>query len=93
MARNDYISREAAIKPFINDNQHLYYPFEVQSRIRNIPSADVVEVVRCKDCKHLEPEYSRFAERFCYKVDDFISNFNWFCADGERKEEQNGEEQ
>ena len=40
----EYISRDAAIKPFINDNQHLYYPFEVQSRIRNIPAADVVEV-------------------------------------------------
>ena len=44
MAKSDYISRETAIKSFINDNQHLYYPFEVQSRIRNIPAADVVEV-------------------------------------------------
>lgn len=50
------------------------------------PSADVVEVVRCKDCKH-----SKYREDY----DDYeceasgcglVNNADFYCADGERKE-------
>lgn len=42
--------------------------------------ADVVEVVRCKDCRHLKKDIS-----FCPKQASYIHDGEWFCADGERK--------
>ena len=38
----DYISREAALEMCDDDYDRI--------RIRGLPAADVVEVVRCKDC-------------------------------------------
>lgn len=53
--------------------------------IRDFPTADVVEVVRCKDCIHYE-------NGFCYNPNTYDDEKtrgntipNWFCADGERK--------
>ena len=40
--------------------------------LKNLPAADVVEVVRCKDCTR---------QLICYHSDDY------YCADGERREE------
>lgn len=44
------------------------------------PTADVVEVVRCKDCKYyIEREDGHIcANDYLYKDSD------WFCADGEK---------
>lgn len=60
----------------------------------NTPTADVVEVVRCKDCKH------RVFEDGSYVCDldtwDFhelgrnAEDDNWFCADGEKRERITG---
>ena len=49
--------------------------------IDEAPAADVVEVVRCKDCKHFVSEVCRhdFAMNLC-RGDDF-------CSYGERKEQ------
>ena len=48
------------------------------------PTADVVEVVRCKDCKWLD-EY-----HCCTKITAFISgNLTFFCALGERRTDEN----
>lgn len=41
----EYIEREATKKMFEDD-----YNFDASTAIDKIPSADVVEVVRCKDC-------------------------------------------
>ena len=41
------------------------------------PTADVVEVVRCKDCKHLG---------FCGTHLFYLKDPNSFCSNGERKE-------
>ena len=63
--------------------------------IENQPSADVTEVVRCKDCKYYDKEYHQcklHSEEpdqystgfiFCMQEDDF-------CSYGERKEDGNG---
>lgn len=58
---NDYISRQAAIEAFEKELSAKYNRRElaigfvgVKSILDNLPSADVVEVVRCKDCKHFE---------------------------------------
>ena len=47
------------------------------------------ELVRCGECKYYEKFNSWCA--YCKKVDSYISNENWFCADGERKDgKENG---
>lgn len=54
------------------------------------PTADVVEVVRCKDCKHWENRY-----RYCKRIGvDFLGNSrcgeNDYCSYGERREKNEG---
>ncbi len=87
----DYIKRQAAIKTAevmrkrcdtecIED----FYALIVES-LSVLPSADVVEVVRCKDCKHRDPE-----DKKCDSGHDIIWQLprrdDWYCADGERKD-------
>lgn len=51
----DYISREAAVKDFesCNAENPRWTPQRVKTLLLRQPAADVVEVVRCKDCKYL----------------------------------------
>lgn len=63
---------------------------ELLTKIRTIPAADVVEVVRCKDCKH------RYVPARCalwYATMNGKEYFvergeNFYCSYGERKTEQ-----
>lgn len=55
LTMSDYISREAAIeKAEYDGNYRLVIPVEA---IKGLPAADVVEVVRCKNCIHRGKEY------------------------------------
>lgn len=45
--------------------------------LREAPTVDAVPVVRCKYCKY-------FKTPLCQNEDN---HDNWFCADGERKDE------
>ena len=45
---------------------------------------DMVEVVRCKDCKIGEVSALPYGEYYCLKYGHY-HNGDWFCADGERK--------
>ena len=47
---DEYISREAALKALFAPGM-CYAPMQLQI-IKDLPAADVAEVVRCKDCKH-----------------------------------------
>lgn len=77
----EYIEREAAIKalqpthaPAINE--------VLASVLRRVPAADVVEVVRCRDCKH------RAEDDFCTGrgwPDQLVAD-DGFCEKGKRKE-------
>ena len=59
-------------------------------RLRKLPAADVVEVVRCKECKHRE--YDDFMKDFVCDLDAAdpydrsrcAEDDEWFCKDGER---------
>ena len=48
------------------------------------PTADVVEVVRCKDCVH-HKNAPKTTDVWCERVDGLLPE-NWFCADGDRGE-------
>ena len=55
---------------------------EILTEIEYAPTADVVEVVRCKDCIHRSKDdfYSFFCRR-----DDVGCKDDGFCSDGERR--------
>lgn len=57
--------------------------------IEDEPTADVAEVVRCRECRYHEDEEVGMV--YCATpVGGWVSD-NWFCADGAREEdEQNG---
>lgn len=71
----------------------------VKTYVERIPTADVVEVVRCRDCKHRRVN-EHYGEKGYLRIkamceldtgDPFELSRNaeyddWFCADGERKD-------
>ena len=50
---SEYIDKEKLIRDLI-DNR-CFYPAIVKKAIEDAPIEDVVKVVRCKDCKHRNP--------------------------------------
>lgn len=93
---DEYIERKALIESFtVNGGEITYGETMLKaiiSRINSAPTADVVEVVRCKDCKHGEADYgcggdiiNPFQYRCCYDGDSWNPPEH-FCSYGERKE-------
>ena len=65
--------------------------YEFPGDLLHVPTADVVEVVRCKDCKYYDGFYSHRCTNTdlvdsddCYARIDFAEDD--FCSYGERKE-------
>lgn len=79
---NEYIKKSDAVDVIVK------YPYRLAGKtataikmIEDLPSADVVEVVRCKDCKHIETtEYGGYC---CLKKIGVA--YNDFCSYGERR--------
>lgn len=69
----DYISREAALKA-------IYTSTAPALEVKAMPAADVVEVVRCRDCV-----YWRGENDYCKGIGIDFSE-NGYCAFGERKD-------
>ena len=97
----DYILREDAVAAVMETDPHVFLTYnkkeektdivvaqiteEVLEEINKIPAADVVEVVRCKDCKH------RYVGGYTtqYYVCDFMDaelKDEGYCSYGERKD-------
>ena len=84
---NKYINADKLIKDLRDNAAEHYNPF-VNSIINAQPAADVVEVVRCKDCKYALPE-GRENVYICTAKK--IPNYCWFdeyCSHGERWESE-----
>lgn len=88
----EYIEREA-VMPEVDSAVELY-PSEydaISNKIDKIPAADVVEVVRCKDCKHYasDREKGGFCKRSAspsmWRNDEAPLRPDDFCSYGERK--------
>ncbi|MCI5904585.1 MAG: hypothetical protein MRZ61_05535 [Oscillospiraceae bacterium] len=109
MAEKEYIEREAIYDKLHNiggcdatDDWSKGWDKAIDAAINiieAIPAADVVEVVRCKDCKHYDEEYNLCILRseepdpnpdsdFCEC--EFTTDINDFCSWGKRKENYNG---
>lgn len=98
----EYIERSKAINE-IRDTYEYEYPtasgvFDefvkmlVPRILNNLPTADVVEVVRCKDCEHKKEIPNCQKELYssscvaCSYHSGLIMDGNDFCSYGERKE-------
>ena len=102
MTKKEYIEREAIEYPYktmsmwgLNSNECEAYNKgvkAVEDYIANLPAADVVEVVRCKNCKYYDIEYG-VCDFHSVEPDAYSSGakvemaFNDFCSYGERKTE------
>ena len=92
----EYIKRETAIEKteaFCDVFVTQWTDEKVIAWIRKLPAADVVEVVRCKDCKHWKPSGSEAGS--CFENLEPIGGCRWvnfcrkasdFCSYGERKD-------
>ena len=90
----EYIKREAVVKTtdildeYLNDYERLYFV----KAIKNIPTADVFEVVRCKDCEHKKEIHDCQKELYssscvaCSYHSGLIMDGNDFCSYGIKKE-------
>lgn len=95
---NDYIKREDAIQAIVGhlvpkqyDGNLVNAGFEVAHEIVDVlPSADVAEVVRCKDCKHHEELLNNNdGNVLCWAHGlDVVVDRNGYCNYGEREEQE-----
>ena len=80
----EYIERQRAIVDACNSLE--LYPSEyakLEDTLNRIPTADVVEVVRCKDCAYwtkIKDSAQGRCALFCH-----YPTGSWYCANGERK--------
>lgn len=93
----DYISRDMAIARLtkVEVTNRLATMTDAKREIAEVPAADVVPVVRCKDCKHFNFEHME-CENEAVSTDheggaSYSLNFylDDFCSYGERKEKNN----
>ena len=76
---DEYISREAALTA--PQDSDLFNTTERQLRaIRELPAADVAEVVRCKDCRY--SKYAAWCERYACYSGPFVNCPRRRCGGG-----------
>lgn len=82
----EYIEREAAIKEIYRFDGYLDDDmiWRLHYALRKIPVADVVEVVRCKDCRYLHNGYD---EKCCINHKGVVAtDENGFCHHAKRRD-------
>ena len=83
----EYVEREAVFAA-CNNGKNAYL-CSVDCVLRKVPAADVVAVVRCRDCKHhqreQDPCHGR-TEHYCKKLSAEVYK-DFFCSYGERRGE------
>lgn len=82
----EYITKKAAIKAVENAPIELFQSEweEIEEAINTAPAADVVPVVRCKDCKYRTGERSGLVR--CRAFNYMPMRVDNFCSYGERKD-------
>lgn len=88
----EYLDREAVLHAILGEPTESHYPDWYADKIKALPSADVVPVVRCRDCKHFNREQME-CENEAVSTDheggaQYSLNFepDDFCSYGERKD-------
>lgn len=82
----DLIDRQAAIDAIEKKAYRHTYIEQIIDIINNLPSVQP-EIVRCKDCKHRDPE-----DKKCDCGHDILWQLprqnDWYCADAERRTDE-----
>ena len=83
---DDLISRQAAIETARENGKKIpTLAIRTMEAIKSLPAADVVPVVRCRDCKHLGTFRGKlYCRHNCGVVEPKEDDF---CSYGERREE------
>ena len=86
----EYIKKQDALE-IIKSYWHESYD-TVQAYVLDVPSADVVDVVRCRDCKHYKEfrtKKHRQIMRLCYRMGKHDMEYpvkpDDYCSYGQRK--------
>lgn len=87
IGKKEYVEKESLAKHIDNSFGEISTPFVVKE-IRNFPVSDVVEVVRCKDCKYLSLEWIGDDLEYICKCGSAMINItpNSYCSYGKRSE-------
>ena len=81
---DEYIKREAVIEVIMSEPPDAHYPQWYVDKIKSIPAADVVPVVRCKDCRlRGREECAMFYRCECGEQHTWETD-NDFCSYGEK---------
>ena len=90
----EYIERKKALEKVIEVEHYdpelsgvVLHRYIKEIDLKDIPAADVVEVVRCRECKHSYRIDGAKEEYDCAKISAFAKFFpgDHFCGYGERK--------
>ena len=96
---DEYIRRQDAIDAFNRIKNTLKNPetahydtlmfYEIEDVLENVEPADVVPVVRCKDCEHYYFADNRIPQeqRYVCEISGEIWKPDSFCSYGERRKE------
>lgn len=76
-----YIELEAAIIGLAASSLTPHQIDDAAEALQLVPAADVVEVVRCRECKHYNAGFECLIEGYGIE-----RPADYFCADGERKD-------
>ena len=87
-----YISREAAIEfidagHLVSGNEPRWSDNEVVNFLKSRPAADVVEVVRCKDCIYFDKDYDEDTADWCHAWSE-TTREDGYCHNAERGEQE-----
>ena len=82
----EYIERDSAIEAIMSEPPDVHYPQWYAEKIKSIPAADVVEVVRRKDCVYYDFEKGcPFRESGYFCDGKPFPHENDFCSYSKRK--------
>lgn len=63
-----------------------YVAFDMANLVKKAPTADVVEVVRCKDCKYWQDNNGGYPHEECRWGKEETPDADDYCSFGERRE-------
>ena len=78
----EYIEKQVVLDAVLGEPPDAHYPSWYAERIKALPAADVVPVVRCKDCEDAQNECDGMIICRVYK---HIMWLHDFCSYGKRK--------
>lgn len=74
----------AALRKTGNSIEEIYHLDHLAMLVKDAPTIDAVEVVRCKDCVYRDQAFRCIALYYGFNPHD-----DWFCANGKKDAEVN----